>query len=90
MILFIKQFAAEKAKIKVCYHRQSNPEMDPGIVYNRCEEAKEDNGDVIFNISSPCNNKTLDDCDPLYFIIYLSSYSANNCIGQLIGTNYFF
>ena len=64
--------------------------MDLDNAYIRCKEAKEDNGDVIFNISNPCYNTTFENCKPLYFIVYLRSYSAkNNCIGQLIDTNYF-
>lgn len=57
---------------------------------NRCKEAKEDDGDVTFNISNPCYNKTFENCEPLYFTIFLSPSSAlHNCIGQLIDKNCF-
>ena len=84
-INFLKQFAAEEDKIKKCYNRLPNPEMDTGNANSKCQEAKEGGGQVKFNVSNPCQGKTIENCRPFYFTIALTSPSTvQDCRGQLI------
>ena len=66
----------------MCYDRFPNPEMDIGNATSRCHEAIEDEGEVKFNVSNPCEGRTIENCQPFYFTIALTSQSAvENCIG---------
>ena len=65
----------------MCYDRLPNPEMSN----SKCQEAKEYGGQVKFNVSNPCQGKTIESCQPFYFTIALTSQSKPRyCIGQLI------
>lgn len=73
------KFKAEKQKIRVCFDRYPTPERED----RRCKEATEDGGEVKWTVSNPCQGKTFESCQALYFTIALSSQSgtiiANDC-----------
>ena len=59
--------------------------MDTASANWKCQEAKEDGGEVKFYVSNPCNKKTFENCEPFYFTISLTSQTTvQECIGQLI------
>ena len=67
--------------------------MNTGNANSKCQEAKEDGGQVKFNVSNPCQGKTIENCQPFYFTIALTSQSIfQDSIGQLINwlINYFY
>ena len=59
--------------------------MDTSIANWNCNETQEDGGEVIFNVSNPCYGRSLETCEPFYFVITLTTeYEIHNCTGQLI------
>ena len=60
-----------------------NPERD----VRRCDEAKDEDGELKITVRDPCKGKSFENCPALYFTISLSPQSAqqvsgnNNCNG---------